>query len=266
MLLTVRDQQFMRALRVIWGWRAVSGARPKVGRWSSGGNSWPTIATATGAHPILMIWWQRRWPASARLPSVRIHPICSLTTLKPVYLPFVERIMKPSTYAGYKTYFERYLKPLAGKYALRDFTVGIVASLLKDIANMHKLNADTLGKIRSILSGIFTYAMSEGHFPARSKMDNPASCARIPESATEPKRTIAATREDVQAILVALKGKPLARAAVGIIVYTGVRPGEARGLRWEEWNAAYCGQSLNMASGSGNHQDGAERSFCHRHN
>lgn len=103
---------------------------------------------------------------------------------------------------------------------------------------MHKLNGDTLGKIRSILSGIFTYAMSEGHFPARSKMDNPASCARIPESATEPKRTIAATREDVQAILVALKGKPLARAAVGIMAYTGVRPGEARGLRWEEWNRA----------------------------
>lgn len=127
---------------------------------------------------------------------------------------------------------------MAGKYALRDFTVAIVASLLKDIANMHKLNGDTLGKIRSILSGIFTYAMSEGHFPARSKMDNPASCARIPESATEPKRTIAATREDVQAILVALKGKPLARAAVGIMAYTGVRPGEARGLRWEEWNRA----------------------------
>ena len=100
---------------------------------------------------------------------------------------------------------------------------------------MHALNTDTVGKVRSILSGIFTHAISEGHFPARSKMDNPASCARIPESASQPKRTVAATREEVQGILAALRGRPLERAAVAIVALTGVRPGEARGLRWEEW-------------------------------
>lgn len=155
-----------------------------------------------------------------------------------VYLPYVLRSMKPSTYSGYKTYFERYLKPRIGKLALRDFTVAIVAGLLKDIANKHQLNTDTVGKVRSILSGIFSFAMSEGHFPARSEADNPASRARIPESATEPKRTVAASREEVQAILTALKGLSLPRAAVAIVAYTGVRPGEARGLRWEEWNRA----------------------------
>ena len=155
-----------------------------------------------------------------------------------VYLPFVQRTMKPSTYSGYRTYWERYLKPRAGKYALRDFTVAIVSGLLDDIAGTHKLNRDTAGKIRSLLSGIFTYAMGKGHFPARSKADNPASCALIPDSATEPKPTVAATREDVQAFLTALKGKPLARAAIAIVALTGVRPGEARGLRWEEWDRA----------------------------
>jgi hypothetical protein len=48
------------------------------------------------------------------------------------------------------------LADLAGKvreYALRDFTVAIVASLLKDNVGMHKLNRDTVTKIRSILSG-----------------------------------------------------------------------------------------------------------------
>ena len=153
-----------------------------------------------------------------------------------VYLPFVERTMKPSTYSGYKTYFERYIKPRAGNYALRDFTVAVVSSLLEDIASNHALNSDTLSKVRSILSGIFTYAMGKGHFPGKRASDNPASCALIPELATEPKRTIAARFEDVQGILAALKGMPLARAAVAILAYTGVRPGEARGLRWEEWN------------------------------
>jgi integrase len=152
------------------------------------------------------------------------------------YLPFVQRTMKPSTYAGYRTYWERYLAPRVGKYAVRDFTPAIVSSLLEDIANTYTLNTDTVGKIRSILSGIFTYAIGRGHFPARSKIDNPASRALIPESATEPKRTAAATREEVQAILTALKGMPLERAAVAIVAFTGVRPGEARGLRWEEWD------------------------------
>jgi integrase len=97
---------------------------------------------------------------------------------------------------------------------------------------MHKLNRDTVTKIRSILSGIFTYAMSEGHFPARNA------------SATQPSEPNAASREEVKAILAALRADtqagleemPLERAAVATIAMLGVRPGEARGLRWEDWD------------------------------
>jgi integrase len=157
-----------------------------------------------------------------------------------VYLPFVERNMKPSTYAGYRSYWLRYVKPRVGKYVLRDFTVAIVSGLLEDIAHTHSLNTDTAGKVRSILSGIFTYAMGKGHFPGTSASDNPASRALIPESATEPKETVAATREEVKAILARLGTEEmmLERAAVALIAFTGVRPGEARGLRWEEWDRA----------------------------
>lgn len=155
-----------------------------------------------------------------------------------VYLPFVLRSKKPSTYRGYKTHFERYIKPGTEDYALRDFTVAIVAQLLKDIASMYRVNRDTVTKVRSLLSGIFSYAMSEGHFPARSAADNPASRARIPDCAAEPERTVAATREQVSLILAALKGMPLGRAAAAIVALTGVRPSEARGLRWEEFDRA----------------------------
>ncbi|HXP71778.1 MAG TPA: site-specific integrase [Candidatus Dormibacteraeota bacterium] len=155
-----------------------------------------------------------------------------------VYLPFVQRTMKPSTYAGYRSYFERYIKPRTKKYALRDFTIATVSALLEDVAAMHTLNTDTVGKVRSILSGIFTYAMAKGNFPGKSASDNPASKAMIPEAATEPKETVAATRDEVKTILALLDadGLTLERAAVALIAYTGVRPGEARGLRWEEWN------------------------------
>lgn len=39
-------------------------------------------------------------------------------------------------------------------------------------------------------------------------------------------------------ILKALKGLSLERAAVAVVALTGVRPSEARGLRWEEWDRA----------------------------
>lgn len=158
--------------------------------------------------------------------------------VRDVYLPFVRDTMKPSTYAGYKTYWERYIKPRVGNFALRDFTVAIVSDLLEDVAKSHSLNKDTVSKVRSILSGIFTYAMGKGHFPARSKADNPASCALIPRTAAEPRNTVAATREEVATYLARLGelGMVLERAAVAIVAYTGIRPGEARGLRWEEWD------------------------------
>lgn len=159
-----------------------------------------------------------------------------------VWLPFIQRrsekASKPSTYAGYLSYWKRYIKPRTKSYLLRDFSVAVVSRLLKDVAHSHKVNTDTVGKVRSILSGIFSYAMGNGDFPGKSAADNPASCALIPEEATAPEQTVAATREEVKAILACLDGKGLLleRAAVALLAYTGVRPGEARGLRWEEWN------------------------------
>jgi integrase len=65
-----------------------------------------------------------------------------------------------------------------------------------------------------------------------------ATLIKIPESATEPNETVAASRDDVKAILAHrnTNGMTLERAAVALIAYTGVRPGECPGLRWEEWD------------------------------
>jgi integrase len=78
--------------------------------------------------------------------------------------------------------------------------------------------------------------MSEGHFPGRNALENPASRARIPESAVEPVEPKAAARDEVKVILTTLKDMPLERAAVAVVAMLGVRPGEARGLRWENWD------------------------------
>jgi integrase len=182
--------------------------------------------------------------AAEKLAGVRAVEKCPQSSelfvdyVEDTWLPFVERSKKPSTYAAYRSYWLRYIKPRVEGYVLRDFTVAVVSRLLEDAATSHTLNVDTVGKIRSIISSIFTYAMGKGHFPGRSAADNPASCALIPESATQPEETVAATHEDVKKILAHLaeKGKTLERTAIAVLAYTGCRPGEARGLRWEEWD------------------------------
>jgi integrase len=151
------------------------------------------------------------------------------------YFPHIQsgvKPVKPSTYAGRKTHWNRYIKPRVTNLALRDFTKAKVYQLLESCAKDYKLNTSTVSKIRAILYGIFNLAICTGEFSG----ENPVDRVIMPVSAKAPEPTVAATREEVQAILAALKGKPPARAAVAILAYTGVRPGEARGLRWEEWN------------------------------
>jgi integrase len=184
--------------------------------------------------------------AEEKLAGVRTAEKCPQSSepfvdyVEDTWLPFVLRSKAPSTYAGYRSYWSLYIKPRVEGYALRDFTVAVISRLLEDAAASHTLNVDTVGKIRSILSAVFTFAMGKGHFPGRSAADNPASCALIPESATQPKETVAATHDDLKRILAHLaeKGKTLERTAIAVLAYTGCRPGEARGLRWEEWDRA----------------------------
>ena len=152
------------------------------------------------------------------------------------YFPAKEGELKPSTLAGYKTYYHRYLKPLAGALALRDFDIARTSRLLADIAQNYAVNRASLAKCRSVLCAIFTYALTHGDYPGKSESDNPARGAALPRATVEAKATKAPSRDDVAKMLTALKGKPLERAIVAVCALTGVRPGEARAMCWENWN------------------------------
>jgi len=60
----------------------------------------------------------------------------------------------------------------------------------------------------------------------------------IPKRAAKPNKTYAATPDEVLAILEILRkaGEWKARAAVGLMFFAGLRPGEARGIRWEHFD------------------------------
>jgi integrase len=127
-----------------------------------------------------------------------------------------------------------YLAPRLKTIALRDFRTADAARLLEDIHRTHGLGRSTLRHLKSFLSGVFGYAINQG------VMDgiNPTREARIPKKASAPAETHATSPDEVLAILDALEkaGKQKARAAVALMFFSGLRPGEARGVCWTDYD------------------------------
>jgi len=86
---------------------------------------------------------------------------------------------------------------------------------------------------KTLLSGIFAYAVNIGVLH-----HNPVRDAKMVRT-QPPKQTTAASLDDVLAILDVLKGHHQARAAIALMYFAGLRPGEARGVRWEDYEAVY---------------------------
>jgi hypothetical protein len=112
------------------------------------------------------------------------------------YLPAIRRTKAASTARAYESYFKAYIKPRLAGQSLRDVDIRAVATLLESAASMHKLNCDTVKKIRSIISAVYTFAMTHGDIHLRSQHDNPASRASIGESASKPKETAWPSQEE----------------------------------------------------------------------
>lgn len=150
------------------------------------------------------------------------------------YLPFGRENFKPSTIHGYEKLWRARLKPYLGPKSLRDFRTVDAANLLSDLAQ-RGLGRRSLHHVKSLLSGIFSYAKNVGVLDGV----NPIRDAMIPKKAKAPEESYAASRSEVQRILDALDGNARAKAAIGLMFYAGLRPGEARGVRWEDYTVEY---------------------------
>jgi len=150
------------------------------------------------------------------------------------WLPWARENCKPSTVAGYKTLWETYLAPYLKETSLRDFRTVDAANLFAEIHRQRGIGRSTLLHCKSRLSGIFTLARNQGALDA----PNPIQGAAIPTKAEAPKKTHAATLDEVMAILIALEqaGELRALAAVGLMFFAGLRPGEARGACWQDFD------------------------------
>ena len=156
------------------------------------------------------------------------------------YLPFAEANCRPSTYSAYKTQWATYLAPRLTKIILRDFRTVDAANLLADIHRSHGLGRSTLRHLKAFMSTVFTFAKNQGVLDGV----NPIQDAMIPRKAAAPEETHATTPDEVLLMMNALEkaGERKASCAVGLMFFAGLRPGEARGVRWQDFD----GKRLNV--------------------
>jgi integrase len=145
------------------------------------------------------------------------------------YFPYVESELKASTVHGYKGLWRMYLKPRLANVSLRDFTCGQTMKLLADIYQGHKLSRKSLRHCKALVQTIFSHAIQTDVLQG----NNPVQGAKIPKAAQPAGDTYAYSTSELMAMLNTLEGT--ARAAIGVMYFLALRPGEARGAKWSDY-------------------------------
>jgi integrase len=159
-----------------------------------------------------------------------------LDFVEDVYFPAAESQLRASTYTGYRNLWAQYLYSKLGGIKLREFRTADGERLLQAIAQDHKLSVTTFRHIKAFLSGVFRYAKRLGILGT----ENPVRDVAIPK-ANAAGETHAYALDDILRMLEFLP-EPAA-TVVAVAAFTGVRRGELRGLRWED----YDGKELKIS-------------------
>jgi integrase len=141
----------------------------------------------------------------------------------------VERI---STCKQYKDVWEDHLKASCATALLKSTRTFYVQQWLSDIAATSKLSRNSLRRIKSAISGIFSQVKRLDYFEG----ENPARDTVVDPRAAEPQETYAYSLEEIQAILSHLP-EP-AGTAFAFAAFMGLRHGEIEGLQWEDYQPA----------------------------
>ena len=155
--------------------------------------------------------------------------------IKDVFLPHVERELRPSTYKHYKKdLFEKHVKGRLGDLRLRDFRTVHGQKLLRSIS----VGRRTLVHIKVFLSATFKHALREGFLDGHNPMQNVSVPGR-PDKNTLPVYSMSEIERIAEKVgAVDIK----AFAAVTVAAFAGLRMSEIRGLRWQD----YDGQTLQI--------------------
>jgi len=113
---------------------------------------------------------------------------------------------------------------------VRDVRAVHVSRMLRAIGAENDLAKNTLQRIKSVRSGIFTFAKNEGTFDGANLVQG----ALLPSKARKAKETFAYDLSQILQILDALPLLP--KAAIATASFVGLRAGELRGVEWPDYN------------------------------
>ncbi len=159
----------------------------------------------------------------------------STTTLsefvKRDYFPnHVVAYLKPSVRPSLECNWRRHLEPLCGDIRFRDFTARAGQNVMNELAR-RGLGRNTLRQIKSLLSGIFSEAI---RLEVLDK-GNPIREVKIPKDGVRPpKETCAYTFDEIRRMMLVLGSQE--KTVIAVAAFSGLRMGEIKGLRWENWH------------------------------
>lgn len=152
------------------------------------------------------------------------------------WLISVEGTVRPNVFLRYKATVEVHLIPGLGQHRLAQLSPSHVEAFLRSKASEQRprqpgkpatkpLAPRTIQEIRTILSGALTKAQKWGYLER--------NVAALAEGPRVPARTAPLTAEQARTFLEAARGDPL-EALFIVSLTTGLRQGEALGLRWDD--------------------------------
>ena len=135
---------------------------------------------------------------------------------------YTEQSLKPSTKSVYESIQRKHLLPALGGLALTEITPVQVLDFLKTKSD---LRPKTRKNLYLLLQKIFNLAVNLGYLSA-----NPV--VRVPKPKVEPEEKPTLTPKQV--LLIAQKMPENLRALIHLLYLTGMRSGEALGLKWSD--------------------------------
>jgi integrase len=148
------------------------------------------------------------------------------------YLPWTTENKAAVTANSYKRVWERYWKPsIAATLKLTELRTADVTAVLTHHAKSG-LGARTLSHAKWFLSGVYEHAIASGIVPK-----NPVPDAKWLCKVERPAKQMEYSLPEVLSMLSILGAVNLqAAAAVALCYFAALRPAEARGLKWEDYN------------------------------
>jgi len=191
-----------------------------------------TIAASKGPHAVgkreaRRIAWEQ---VLSTIDQAHTRPSSAKTFLEFVnlrYRPDVILNQKPSTQAFSESILRRHILPMMGRVPLREITPAHVQEII-NAKRLQKLSPQTLTHIRNRISAVLRHAKAHHWFFG----ELPTEAVRLPELVREEQRAL--KWAEVCTLAKALP-EPCATLVV-FLVQTGLRIGEAMGLRWARVN------------------------------